>query len=137
MWIHACVWNPAVHLTHFPDQPFSFFEVGYIGLPAAGVRAGGNNPFLFTFLLFTYLCHFCQVAIIYLMTFGFWVLPDTGSGMLGQAQKVVLISSPAMHQNLHRQSNWNIFQGSEEFVTELAISDDFKGIGSSIYAVRQ
>jgi hypothetical protein len=31
-----------------------------------------------------------QISIIYLMTFGFWVLPDTGSGMLGQAQKVRL-----------------------------------------------
>ena len=27
-------------------------------------------------------------------------------------------------------------QGSEEFVTEIAVGDDFKGIGNSIYAVR-
>ena len=29
-----------------------------------------------------------------------------------------------------------LLQGSEEFVTELAISEEFKGVGSSIYAVR-
>jgi hypothetical protein len=31
---------------------------------------------------------FPQVAIVYLVTYGFWILPDTGSGMLGQSQKV-------------------------------------------------
>ena len=29
-----------------------------------------------------------------------------------------------------------LLQGSEEFVTELAIAEEFKGVGSSIYAVR-
>ena len=44
-----------------------------------------------------------QVCILYLMTFGFWVLPDTGSGMLGQAQKArdsLIITSHLCAQTL-------------------------------------
>ena len=52
-------------------------------------------PFLFCFCFVSChsACSYCrlsQISILYLMTFGFWVLPDTGSGMLGQAQKVRL-----------------------------------------------
>jgi hypothetical protein len=42
-----------------------------------------ENRFIFNLIVIS-----PQVAIIYLVTYGFWILPDTGSGMLGQSQKV-------------------------------------------------
>lgn len=65
-----------------------FFEIGLVGAPMA------------------------VLSLIFLMTIGYWILPDTGSGMLGK-----------------------VSQHSEEFLTEICVSSEFKGIGAPILAV--
>jgi hypothetical protein len=85
-----------------------------------------------------------KATMIYLMTFGYWILPDTGSGMLGQAQKAFALSFLHFFLNCdYIARNHEIFsntqsskqQVSEEFVTEIAFGHNYKGLGCSIYSV--
>lgn len=75
-------------LTQKKLQTIGFFEIGVVSAPLA------------------------IISIIFLVTIGYWILPNTGSGMLGKAT-----------------------QTSEEFLTEICISKDFKGIGSPILSI--
>jgi hypothetical protein len=50
-------------------------QVGYIGIPLA------------------------VISLIYLVTFGYWVLPDTGAGMLGQVHSSRARCSVSVHDN--------------------------------------
>ncbi len=45
-------------------------QVGYIGIPLA------------------------VISVVYLVTFGYWILPDTGAGMLGQVDHNSFVPSP-------------------------------------------
>lgn len=75
-------------LTQKKLKPIGFFDLGLVAGPLA------------------------ILSIIFMTTFGLWILRDTGSGMLGK-----------------------ITQTSEEFLTEIVITKDFKGIGTPIYSV--
>jgi len=75
-------------LTQRKLAPLGFFELGLVALPLA------------------------FVSIIFLSTFGYWILPDNGSGMLGKA-----------------------LEHSEEYLTEVCVNKEFEGIGIPVFNV--
>jgi len=69
-------------------KPMGFFDLALVALPMA------------------------TISTIFLVTIGYWILPDNGIGMLGKAT-----------------------QTSEDYLTEICVSKDFSGIGSPIFTV--
>lgn len=49
---------------------------------------------------------------------------------------MISILQASVFETRYKKARVKLVQGSEEFVTEIAVDDDFKGIGKSIYSVR-